>query len=260
MEGTIDNTKFAFIVYPGAKLPIDSGQRTLIRRRAMRDVAETRKQKAAQSGCNTATILFMSNPFKARTDIRPSNCRRSSKPRLRVLRTEYHETIQQQRSSIRPPFSSLSSNILITEYFSILNLAPLTGLRLGVTTLSFFTKDSSNIIQALSPSIPGSQKLLSLILPRYGQVLSLSLAVDCIVVKLKQMIRNDSSESTSGQIIVLHRHTKALERVQHDLNDRNQWMSSETLCAIQLLGVFDVYLMLQLQLFRAKTHIFIVDQ
>ncbi|KAL7923504.1 hypothetical protein ACQKWADRAFT_320131 [Trichoderma austrokoningii] len=146
--------------------------------------------------------------------------------------------IEQQRAPIQPPFSYPYSNLLVTEYFSILDLAPFTGLRLGATTLSFFTKDPSNIIQALSSSVPGSQKFLSFIFPRYGHALTLSLAVDCIVAKLQQMIM--SMGSTHAQNIVLRQHTKVLERIQQDLNDRSQWMSSETLCAIQLLGLFDL--------------------
>ncbi|UKZ71439.1 uncharacterized protein TrAtP1_012394 [Trichoderma atroviride] len=155
-----------------------------------------------------------------------------------MSRTEHHQMIQQQRLPIQPPFSSPYSNLLVTEYFSILDLAPFTGLRLGATTLSFFTKDPSNIIRALSSSVPGSQKFLSFIFPRYGQALTLSLAVDCIVVKVQQMIMDVGS--TFAHNIVLRQHTRVLECIQQDLNDRSQWMSSETLCAIQLLGLFDL--------------------
>lgn len=228
----------------------------------MRNVAETKKKRAAQSKCNMGLCLpaipFMSNYVIARIGIKPSNCYQNGRPRSQVLRKDYHQALQPRRSSIQPPLSSPYSNLLVTEYFSILNLAPFTGLRLGATTLSFFTKDPSNIIQALSSSVPGSQRLLSFIFPRYGQALTLSLAVDCIVAKLQQMIMN--FENTPAQTIVLRQHTKVLERIQHDLNDRSQWMSSETLCAIQLLGLFDVYIMLQLRLLCAIAHFFAVDQ
>lgn len=246
MEGTIDDTRLAFVPYHGASLPHDSKQRELIRRRAMRNVAETKKKRAAESNCNLGPCLpatpFMSNYSIAQNGIKPRDCYQKGRPRSRVLRTEHHQAIQ-------PPLSSSYSNLVVTEYFSILNLAPFTGLRLGATTLSFFTKDPSNIIQALSPSVPGSQKFLSFIFPRYGQALSLSLAVDCIVAKLQQMITK--IESTSAQTIVLRQHTRLLECIQHDLDDRSQWMSSETLCAIQLLGLFDVDIMLRPRLLRA---------
>jgi hypothetical protein len=180
----------------------------------------------------------MSNSVIARKDSKSGKEDQNRKPKSRVQKIEYLQMIQQQRYPIQPPFSSPYSNLLVTEYFSILDLAPFTGLRLGATTLSFFTKDPSNIIKALSSSVPGSQKLLSFIFPRYGHALTLSLAVDCIVASLQQMIIN--AESTSAQNIVLRQHTRVLECIQQDLNDRSQWMSSETLCAIQLLGLFDV--------------------
>lgn len=200
----------------------------------------------------------MSNSVIAQNDVKPSNWPQKRGPRPRMLRTEYHQMIQKQRLPIQPPFSSPQSNLLVTEYFSILDLAPFTGLRLGATTLSFFTKDPSNIIQALSSSVPGSQKFLSFIFPRYGQALTLSLAVDCIVARIQQMIMN--IESNFAQNNVLRQHTRVLERIQQDLNDRSQWMSSETLCAIQLLGLFDVRIMLQLRLLCVIANLPIADQ
>lgn len=202
--------------------------------------------------------FFMSNSVIAQKDTKPSDWSQNRRPQSRTLKAEYLQMIQQQRLPIQPPFSPPYSNLLVTEYFSILDLAPFTGLRLGATTLSFFTKDPSNIIQALSSSVPGSQKFLSFIFPRYGQALTLSLAVDCIVAKVQQMIMN--IESNFAQNIVLRQHTRVLECIQQDLNDRSQWMSSETLCAIQLLGLFDVRVMSQLQLSCAIANFFIADQ
>lgn len=49
MEGTIDNTKLAFVPYLGANPSSDSNQRELVRRRAMRNVAESKKKRATQS-------------------------------------------------------------------------------------------------------------------------------------------------------------------------------------------------------------------
>jgi hypothetical protein len=262
MEGTIDNTFLAFIPYRGTNQPNDSSHRALIRRRAMRNVAETKKKKATESKCKLRLYLlaipFMSNPVISQKDTKPSNWPQNRKSRSRILKTEYHQMIEQQRLPIKPPFSSPYSNLLVTEYFSILDLAPFTGLRLGATTLSFFTKDPSNIIQALSSSVPGSQKFLSFIFPRYGQALTLSLAVDCIVAKVQQMIMN--SGSNFAQNIVVRQHTRVLKCIQQDLNDRSQWMSSETLCAIQLLGLFDVRIMLQLRLLCVIANFFVVDQ
>lgn len=262
MEGTIDNTMLAFIPYHGTKQRDDKSQRALIRRRAMRNVAEAKKKRATASKCKLGlylpAALFTSNSVIAHKDTKPDNRHQNRRPRPRILKTEHYQIIQQQRQPIQPPISSPYSNLLVTEYFSILDLAPFTGLRLGATTLSFFTKDPSNIIQALSSSVPGSQKFLSFIFPRYGQALSLSLAVDCIVAKVQQMIMN--AESNFAHNIVLRQHTRVLECIQQDLNDRNQWMSSETLCAIQLLGLFDVRIMLQFQLLHVITNFVVANQ
>lgn len=57
MEGTIDNTMLAFIPYHGTKQPEDTKQRALIRRRAMRTVAEAKKKKATASKCKLGLHL-----------------------------------------------------------------------------------------------------------------------------------------------------------------------------------------------------------
>jgi hypothetical protein len=63
MEGTIDNTIFAFIPYRGANQPDDSSQRTLIRRRAMRNVAEAKKKRAAESKCKLSGLIQVAFPI-----------------------------------------------------------------------------------------------------------------------------------------------------------------------------------------------------
>lgn len=63
MEGTIDNTIHAFIPYRGTNQPDDTSQRALIRRRAMRNVAETKKKRATKNKCNSKPYLLAIDPL-----------------------------------------------------------------------------------------------------------------------------------------------------------------------------------------------------
>ena len=243
MEGTIDDTYLAFISYDGPKLSTEPSLRTLIRRRAMRNVAQTRKPRGCRNTRNpiqhpavTAEGPILPACIPPDVDAHPSRKRAK-------LKSRRGEATYRPAERSQPPIPSLisspSRHLVVAENFTILNLAPLTGLRLGVATLSFFTKDPGKIAQTLCTAIPGSRKFISCIPARYGQVSSVSHAVDCIVAKLRQAVR-PATDAASTNNAMLYHYVKALESIQHDLNDKHRWRSSETLCAVQLLGVFDV--------------------
>ncbi len=71
----------------------------------------------------------------------------------------------------------------------LLDLAPLTGLRLGIAAQPGQVVGGLKFRFATPPPRLGGRKLLSFIPSRYGQVSSLSCAADCVVAKLRQMIQ-----------------------------------------------------------------------
>ncbi|KAK5994731.1 hypothetical protein PT974_03114 [Cladobotryum mycophilum] len=204
--------EFVFVNYDGPKPPKVPNLRRLIRRRVMQDVAKARKQSGSYGKRNLGqypALITHSPPHAA------------SRLEVGFANRGQHNGQQTQRD----------------DKLSILNLAPLTGLRLGIAALSFFINDAGHATQTLSHAVPGSQKFLSFIPQRYGHISSLSDATDCVIAKLRQMTRTDG-DKTRGTYSVLHHHLKALKSIQLALNDKNEWMNSGTLCAVQLLGIF----------------------
>ncbi|KAF4469969.1 hypothetical protein FALBO_3145 [Fusarium albosuccineum] len=126
------------------------------------------------------------------------------------------------------------------ESIILLQLMPLTGLRLGIGT-SFYP--STKVIDrrsGLSTCHLGSRKLISFIPCRYGKDLPLTFAIDCVVAKLRQMTEYAESGQTNGHVLVLSHYNKALRAIQAALSDKTQCMSPETLCAVELMGVFEM--------------------
>lgn len=139
---------------------------------------------------------------------------------------------------VYPP-SSVPLDTLMPDSFSILNLAPLLGLRLGISTLSHFAQSVDEIAQVLSEGIPGSKRLLTYIPQRYGHVPSLTHATNCVVAQLR-LIMDQGRGVAKTQHIVLRHHTKAVKAIQVALSSKTECLQAETLLAVQLLGVFDV--------------------
>lgn len=186
--GNVTDSQFTFVTYEGPTLPRDAETRSVIRRRAMRDVAAARKK----------TGSYKQHPN----------------------RRQYPVFIQ----------SPSVPTVAADDHALLLSLAPLTGLRLGLATCG--------------PDIPGrvrlgSTKIFSFIPSRYGQVPALSYATDCVVAKRRSMILGESGKHVAG-LKALAQYSKALRALQVALDDEKQRCSPETLCATQLLGMFEV--------------------
>jgi hypothetical protein len=137
------------------------------------------------------------------------------------------------------------------DFTLLLNFMPLTGLRLGIASFAHLPSGPVRSKDLFSAPHLGSRKLLSFIPSRYGQVSSLSHATDCVVAKLRQIIQPPNCMSARGEAIVLSHYSKALRALQAALDDETQQLTPETLCATELLGVFEVFQALN----RSTSHI-----
>lgn len=125
----------------------------------------------------------------------------------------------------------------------MLNLInPLTVHHLGISTLSCFRPEMDCIGKTLGnmPSSAHERRLLSFIPSLYGHVPSVTYATDCIIARLQQLIRVKDGWSTSRDVASLKPYTKALTALQVAIDDQSLRTLPETLCAVQLLGIFEV--------------------
>jgi hypothetical protein len=86
----------------------------------------------------------------------------------------------------------------------------------------------------------GGRKVLSFIPSRYDSVPLVRYATDCVVAKFEQMMLPAEKRTAQHQINGLLRYQRALRELQRGLDSEACWSSAETLCATQLLGVFEV--------------------
>ncbi|KAK3350236.1 hypothetical protein B0T25DRAFT_262523 [Lasiosphaeria hispida] len=217
MRDNKPDSDFSFISYEGPKLPRDPNTRTLIRRRAMKDVAASRKQRGEYGRQNVNRRQFPVVLDSEETEDTP-----------------FQSTIASLEIS---PYPSDNSVVTAEGLSILLCLAPLTGLRLGLARLAHSPSESIRIADFFPAPRLGSSKLISFIPSRYGQVSALTHATNCVVAKFRFMM---GIETPGGESGVLVHYSKALRALQAALDDEEQWFTPETLCATQLLGVFEL--------------------
>lgn len=197
---------FLFVLYNGPSLPKDSTVQLMIRRQAMRDVATARRA-------------------------RNTNKRHKQRQNSLCFLQE-----QQVKQLVAQPLAPIGAN-LPADFFTLVELMPLTGLHLGITTLTHLILEPARTWQILSAS-PGSHKLLSFLPSRYNQVPVLRYMTDAILAKLRCMKVSVGMRNYQGDVDALHHYNMALEAIQQALGDEMERLIPETLFALELLGVF----------------------
>jgi hypothetical protein len=250
---------FSFVAYDGPEIPVDPNVRKLIRRQAMKVAGIERKKKRTHGQHNLGQYpRFLEGSDHTENISNPENglplnvksysgqdLVSSEQAQLIDVGTEQRKNQLAKvlsHAAFRSPIARLHPDLIIPESFSIfLHLTPLTGLRLGIAQLGHSDPGDDGPRDSLFLPPLGSRKLLSFIPSRYGHVPALSHATDCIVAKLQQVAHPpDSRLAIEGEATVLLHYTKALKALQAALNDETQAMTAETLCATELLGIFEV--------------------
>lgn len=282
---------FPFVNYAGPSLPEDPGVRTLIRRQAMHDVAVDRRARGGYGQINMRQVPIFIDQFeegsadtttkakeKAKTKPKAkaiktkanteANAKNASPPRSGTQPGHFTQAFPPSCSSYTSSSSQYSASLptsisfldgATTEKFTLLlNLVPLTGLRLGIGKLSSFQLDlargsrasggtghgsrSSSSSSSTLPLDLGNPKLAHYITSHYGDVPALQYATDCVIAQLRQVAlraRGTPSTPFSKDATLLLYH-KALRAVQAALEDETQRLTEETLCATELLAVFEL--------------------
>ncbi|KAK0762572.1 hypothetical protein N5P37_005389, partial [Trichoderma harzianum] len=222
--------EFTFVEYTDAKLPTDPAVRNVIRRHAMRNVAETRRQRDNYGKIGIKqppkwilnTILKTSSSSQTSSSTEASSSSRGDAPTSAIASTrrEYPAGLP---ASL--PISIPEATLPITLQLYI----------------CFKAQSSPNPRLELHESQPPQRKtLLSVIPSRYGHVLPLTCAVDCLAARVRQITLKDDGFSDDPDLEVYRLYDKALKALQEALNDVEEWKTPETLCAAELLGFFEL--------------------
>lgn len=218
---------FSFVNYQGPNLNTDVQARRRIRQQAMRNTAMARRQRGDYGKHNMRQYPVFVQP-------------RDGHPLHNELKDGRDPKDMQdfQSSSLSAPFAF--QDPLMPKQFSILlNLMPLTGLRLGVGTLSHYLYEPAQPKDRIITAQASSQRLLSFIPSRYGHVSLLRHATDCVIAKLHYESQPVEHRSPKSDVKALMYYQKALKALQQALLDEREWAKPETLCATQLLGIFE---------------------
>ncbi|KAL7933275.1 hypothetical protein V8C35DRAFT_327984 [Trichoderma chlorosporum] len=229
--------EFSFVGYTHARLPNDPAIRTVIRRHAMRNVAETRRRRDNYGKQSLSQPLRWtldagtSSPtqYSSSTELVPSS--RVDAPANAIVSIK-----QKYLASPAPSLPMTTPEATITDNFAILQLVEsLAGPHLGVDA-------QTSPALRLGPQksqFPKSRTLLSFIPPRYGHVAPLTCAVDCLVARVRQITLKEEGISEDQDLQIFYLYDKALKSLQEAINDEEAGKTPETLCAAELLGFFE---------------------
>ncbi|RFU72739.1 hypothetical protein TARUN_9519 [Trichoderma arundinaceum] len=226
---------FSFVNYDGPNLATDAQVRRRIRQQAMRDTAMARRQRGDYGKHNMRQYpMFIEQPGGSNTLLDGFEAKKDWDD------SEANETGQRicQPPAFSIPFA-FQDPAMPKQFSILLNLMPLTGLRLGVGTLSHYLYEPTQPKDRIVSAQASSQRLLSFIPSRYGHVLLLRHATDCVIAKLQSISLPVEDRSPKGDLKALMHYQKALKALQEALLDAREWAKPETLCAIQLLGIFE---------------------
>ncbi|KAH8817359.1 hypothetical protein F5884DRAFT_779145 [Xylogone sp. PMI_703] len=248
--------KYDFVSYEGSKLPRDPKIRDIIHRRAMRHVAAVKKQNGGQSKHN---IGQYPPSIQESSDVDQGSCAASrsqfdgtfishdgqDEATCVVSNDEPTRSSSENSRHMQLPLSTLCyPDPALSRSSSMLNLmAPLTVLYLGIPTLSNFTSGTSHVRNVFFRSLKGifcQKRTLSYVPCRYGHVPSITHAADCLVASLEEILRNGVVQPVAGGADTLKPYIKALRSLQEAIDDSALRMTPETLCTVELLGLFEV--------------------
>ncbi|KAL7801535.1 hypothetical protein V8C43DRAFT_137208 [Trichoderma afarasin] len=219
---------FSFVNYDGPNLATDAQVRRRIRQQAMKDTAMARRQRGDYGKHNMRQYPMFVGPKPLLDDSEVLN----DASDLDQLQQFY------QPPSLSMPFA-FQDPMMPKQFSVLLNLMPLTGLRLGVGTLSHYLYEPTQPKDRIIAAQVSSQRLLSFIPSRYGHVSLLRHATDCVIAKLQYLSQREEDRSPKGDLKALMHYQKALKALQHALLDEREWAKPETLCATQLLSIFE---------------------
>lgn len=149
---------------------------------------------------------------------------------------------------LTPPPQDPTTAVLSQRFPILTYAAPLTVLHVGFSNFCYSKSDFTCIGLTLSvlskePLCSGDlekRRLFSHIPSRYGHHLPLTYATDCVVARLEHIIRLGGKWCAYLDQASLPPYIKALQSLQEVLADEKRRMEPETLCAVELLGMFEV--------------------
>ncbi|KAI5459424.1 hypothetical protein BGZ63DRAFT_391009 [Mariannaea sp. PMI_226] len=255
MKASSRDATFTFVSYEGSKLPENPDVRYLIRHRAMRHTATIRKRAGGYGRHNLGQLP--PGLLEAEGSNEDPKAVKMSDASDFLLDIHQDENMQRTlaagktQKGIRKPYRRRGGSPSLAvapvapmpQNYILLNLAsPFTALHLGVSTLSYFMSDSASISKVLSrmPQNLENRRILSFIPSRYGRVSSITHATDCVIARLELVVRTGSIYSTEGDTSVLTLYSKALRSLQEAIDDEDTRMMPETLCAAELLGIYEL--------------------
>ena len=216
-------------------IPPNKEARQLIRKQAMSRVAAARRQTGTWGRQNRrqypVSRLDAEEHSEAEDEASAATSARadSSQQRQGLV------PMTKARTAVPASFPSSGYESMRVNYgFDILDVSALTTFQAGRVTAQLLSRTPLRLAHVLRCR---QWSYLSFLPSRYGQSACLDNAAHCVAARMRQWIRSPSDPPCYG---VLSLYSKCLTSLQSALNDPILCLKPEVLCAIALLGIYEV--------------------
>lgn len=260
MASSKTESNFPFIVSSGPKLQNDPQIRALIRKQAMRDVGIARKRKGGFGKQNVGQYPKTDVPIRpvvsadstsskssSRTESPDTSGSDTSSSSRDTEDTEQDDLLDRQlvaprgHAAAARPLSFLQTTNLLSGYettrskfnLDITDLSMLTNFNVGKSLIPLFAAEPTRLAGLL-----GEQQwsYMEYVPSRYGESQCLTAAADCVLAKVRSVLAPQSGCEQK----VLRLYAKALSSLQKAICDQKSCMTSDVLCATQMLSLHEV--------------------
>jgi hypothetical protein len=253
--------QFQFVVSDGPQISKDPALRTVIRKQAMRNVGNARKQRGSRGQAKARRPLTPASTETTDASMRTANsgAPSSSQPHtgpihisapdleLEILSEDELvslELIHQKPVSKEvymawvPPLSTNPTHayeaLRAKYYFDVQDLYILTGFNINRNTLMGLQQNPELVASLLGHRMCS---YLTYVPERYGATPYLTAVVDCVTAKAHSVLYPPNAVFSKQ---VMRMYQKALRAIQQAIADEEACRDNDLLCAVQLLSIHEV--------------------
>lgn len=242
----------ATVTNPSA--PNDPAVRTLIRKQAMKQAAETRRRDGSYGKQNLRQYpVFYVNGDTESAPVREDECfeevnshtiEQSVPPQISWPKSARRRNSSRKhlRNGLLLPASNSPSPSakgyeLLTQKngFDFMDLSTLATYHVGRATAEALSSDPLQLVNLLQFK---QWSYLSYLPSLYGRSACLKDAVDCIIARVRQILV-PTGEVGHKEVIWLY--LRAIDSLQKSLNCPRQCLEADVLCATEILALYEVY-------------------
>jgi hypothetical protein len=242
------NVQFVNATISNPKAPKDPAVRAVIRKQAMKIAADTRRRSGSYGKHNLRQFPIFVQASNDGSDAEEVLYQEEVDEHIHHAEGSQSQSYQQSLvkandAGVGPtltlsiPTRPRATGIelaTVKNGFDIADLSMLATFHIGRATAEVLSSDPSQLLKLLNFQ---QWSYMSYVPGLYGTSACLDHAVDCIIARVRHII---APNGEAGEQEVIRLYLRAINSLQKALNDPNQCLAADVLCATEILALYEV--------------------